>query len=150
MSRTSSRTKSAVSKARPGKNIRKFGWSKQTGMCDFRRACIDAVQKGYPALTDPPQENPVKETSFPETIEYDMFYEFNPVSEPENSDAKIVENHWRWERGMFIVLLLGMIVSICGWVGAYVVFRKALWSSTQEKLELQEKLRQYEPRQPQS
>lgn len=156
MGRTSSKRKRPISKGRLGKNVGKFDCPKHTGMSDFRRVCMDAVQQAPMELT---QESKDKGAAFLETGtastskgtelgEYKVIYEHGNF--PETVSVPTVGKQRRRERDVLIVLFLLTVIYICGWLCTYAVFRKALQSSTQEKIELQEKLRQYEYRQPQS
>lgn len=105
-----------------------------------------------------PEESKEKGAAFPETdtansckgadpFEYKVFFERaeDPSPEEDVPAPAFANDHNIFDRNMFLVLLVGMLISIFGWIGTYVVFRKVLWTSTQEKIELQERLRQYEP-----
>lgn len=131
----------------------------------FFAACKEAVEREAPPLSpyELPEESKEKGAAFPATdtgnscegsepFEYKVIYEREPADDPPHAvpTTVFVESHWHWERSMFLVLLIGMLISIFGWIGTYVVFRKVLWSSTQETIELRERLRQYEPEEPKS
>lgn len=129
----------------------------------FLAACQEAVSREAPPLPpcELPEDSKEKGASFPETdtenscegsdaFEYKVLFERSEEPSPEGIYPETVSTneHNVFDRSMFLVLLVSMLISlisIFGWIGTYVVFRKALWSSTQEKLELQERLRQYEP-----
>lgn len=131
----------------------------------FFAACKEVVEREAPPLPpyELPEESKEKGAAFPvtdtgnscegsEPFEYKVLYE-RDLSDGDQQTVPttaFVQSHGHWERSMFLVLLIGMLISIFGWIGTYVVFRKVLWSSTQETIELRERLRQYEPEEPKS
>lgn len=130
------------------------------GANSFLEACQEVMNREAPPLSpcELPEESKAKGAAFPETdtanscegadpFEYKVLFERSEDPSPEADVPTLVfaNNPNMFDRTMFLVLLAGMIVSIFGWISTYVVFRKALWTSTQEKIELQERLRQYEP-----
>lgn len=158
MSTKGTRTKRTGFGRRPNHKRDVYGGHKNDN--SFLAACQEAVNREAPPLPpcELPEDSKEKGASFPETdtenscegsdsFEYKVLFERSEESSPEwiYPETVSTNEHNVFDRNMFLVLLVGMLISIFGWIGTYVVFRKALWSSTQEKLELQERLRQYEP-----
>ena len=161
MSTKGTRTKRTGFGRRPNHKRDVYGGHKNDN--SFLAACQEAVNREAPPLPpyELPEDSKEKSVSFPETdtenfceesdaFEYKVLFERSEVSAPEwiYPETVSTKEHNVFDRSMFLVLLVSVLISlisICGWIGTYVVFRKALWSSTQEKLELQERLRQYEP-----
>lgn len=138
------------------KHHRKRARHHRTSTNAFYEACMEAVNREQPPI-ELLEESKEKGASFPETetsnsgegadpFEYKVLFDRYEDPSPEVTvpTTAFVKDHNMFDRNMFIVLLIGMCISIFGWVSTCVVYKKVLWSSTQEKLELQERLRQYE------
>lgn len=131
------------------------------GMNSFFAACREVMERDQPR--ELPEDVNEKDESLQDTdtgnsCKVSESFEYKVIFERDSCDKatetvptpSFVTSHWRWDRSMCFMLLMGMLISIFGWIGTYAVFRKVLWNSTQETIELRERLRKYEPEEPKS